>query len=325
MEPIVIENIRSINPDEPDDFLILSLSWEDRCLGVAQRTKFYNSKFILINVYDNKTKKKEENLKELHRLLKSKGTLKNISSKQSRPIDGIIQMLNFIKNNSSNANPRISFDISCFTRKHLLQLLNCLECNNLLRNTNFYYSQPTNYFIEHNSTNAEGINSISEIETFSGENLSSRDTKLILFLNFEGRRATALWQELQPHITIPILPYPSVKKEWDIIVQNQNKLLLSTLNIRWEDIKKVNPLNTDDTKNLLIELTRNQENYNFIIAPLGTKPQVLGIFKFWRLFQNEISIQYPSPIHYKDIPNTIFPTEKTWFIDKSSEWEVVDI
>jgi hypothetical protein len=329
MTPQKIDFIQSVNPDEPDDFLIVSSSWEERCLGFAQKTKFYKSKNILINVYDNRTEQKEKILIELTQLLTPRGTIKNFTSKQSRPIDGIRHMLNFIKNNSTKEVPRISFDISCFTRKHLLQLLNGLECNNLLGNVNFYYSQPTEYFDENNNTNAEGIKSICEVETFSGENLSSRDTALLLFLNFEGKRAISLWNEIQPHVTVPIVPSPSVKEEWDKRVMSQNKLLLSTLNLDLDAIERVSPLDTDSTKELLLRLTKatsgrskilKQKDYNYIIAPLGTKPQVLGIFKYWRLFPNNFSIVYPSPIQYKNTP-TSYPTEHVWLIDKSNNWE----
>lgn len=324
MNPQKIDLIQTVNQNESDDFLILSSSWEERCLGFAQKTKNYQSKYILMNVYDNKTDLKEKIFKELTQLLSTKGKIKNFTSKQSRPIDGIKHMLHFIKDNSSSGNPKISFDISCFTRKHFLQLLNGLDCNNLLGNVNFYYSQPFEYF----DTNAEGIKSICEIETFSGENLSSRDTALLLFLNFEGKRAISIWNEIQPHVTVPIIPFPAIKEEWYTKVLNQNKFLLSTLNLNLEAIEKADPLNVDSTKDLLIKLTKSnssrskilkQKDYNYIIAPLGTKPQILGIFKYWRLYPNNISIAYPSPIHYKNTPIS-FPTEQVWLIEKSINW-----
>jgi hypothetical protein len=330
MTPKEVKFILPVEQDKPDDFLILSSSWEERCLGVAERLKFYSSNKILINVYDNPTPKKEEIYKELKKMLIHKGEIQAVNSKQSNPLDGIKRMLYHIKTNFKNGIPKISFDISCFTRKHLLQLLNCLECNGLLGNTNFYYSQPTDYYSENNSSNAEGISSISVTETFSGENLSSRDTALIIFLNFEGRRALALWQELQPNVAMPIIPFPSIKAEWGDRVENQNRLLLSTLNLNWEDLEKSSPLDPDFTKELLLKLTSlkleenkilKHSNYNFIIAPLGTKPQVLGVFKYWRIFPDKVSIVYPSPIKYKDIPES-FPTEKTWLIDKSINWEI---
>lgn len=318
MTPQKLNNIGTVNPGEPDDFLILSSSWEERCLGFAQKTKNYYSKNILLNVYDSKNTKKEEHIKLLTELLESKGSVKNFTNRQSNPIDGIKHMLHFMKDAYKGAMPRISFDISCFTRKHLLQLLNCLDCNKMLNNTNFYYTQPIDYYDENNNSNAEGIDKINEIETYSGENFSSRDTALLLFLNFEGKRAISLWNELQPHRTVPIVPYPSMKKEWEKKVQNNNKLLLSTLNLSWDEIEKADAINPEDTKNLLIKLTQSNQ-YNYIIGPLGTKAQVLGIFKFWRLFPNAVSIVYPSPIKYKDVPY-IYAPEHVWLIDRSSDW-----
>ncbi len=332
MIPQEIDLVQSINKNEPDDFLILSSSWEDRCLGFAQRAKFYSSKHILLNIYDNKTEKKENILKELSSLLNKKGAIKNFSSKQSSPITGIRHMLHFIKENLPKNIPRISFDISCFTRKHLLLLLNCLDSNNLLGNAKFYYSQPIEYYDESNSSNAEGIKSISEIETFSGENLSSRDTALLLFLNFEGKRAISLWNQIQPHVTVPIMPFPELKMGWEKRVLDNNKLLLSTLNIDKEFIEKVSPIDVNSTKNMLLRLTDISRDknpilkntfYNYIIAPLGTKPQVLGIFRYWRLFPNNISIIYPTPITYKDNPDS-YPTEHLWLIDDSCDWENIN-
>jgi hypothetical protein len=327
MEAQLVDHVAPISPNKPDDFLILSSSWEERCLGFAQRAKHYQCDNILLNVYENKTDRKEENLIELRRLLKSKGNLQLITSKQSNPIEGIRRMLKLIKESNVDQ-PSISIDVSCFTRKHLLLLLNCLDTNELLGNSNFYYSQPTDYYINENSTNAEGIRSISEIETFSGENFSSRDTILILFLNFEGRRAIALWNELQPHKTIPVVPYPSIKDGWLEVLKDQNKLLLSTLNQSWDSIEKAHPLNTESAKSLLEKVINNRDSngiptceYNYIIAPMGTKAQVIGIYKFWRMYPDNVSIVYPSPIKYNEIPEDKFPTEKVWLIDKSIEWD----
>lgn len=328
MKPFIITNLEPIDKIKPDDFLILSSSYEDRCISLAQKTKYYNAKNIFINVYLNRHRKRDNNLKELHRVLEKKGKIQNINAETNNPLAGVNRMLYYIKSLSKSNDPTISLDISCFTRKHLLQLLNCLDTNNYLQRTKFYYSQPLNYPIEFQKPHAIGIDSISEIETLNGENLSSKDTLLILFLNFEGKRALALWQELQPHVTIPIIPYPSIKPEWDNSIQSQNKLLLSTLNYGTNTVEKISPIDPNETKEILLNITKGNysneiikhNNYNYIIGALGTKPQILGIYKFWRISPFTTSIVYPAPIKYIPNDNFVSETENIWCIDSSQNW-----
>ena len=44
--------------------------------------------------------------------------------------------------------------------------------------------------------------------------LPPRDTMLVLFLGYEGRRAQALWSHLDPNLTIVVIPDPPMKPEW---------------------------------------------------------------------------------------------------------------
>ena len=124
------------------------------------------------------------------------------------------------------------------------------------------------------------------------------------------------------------MPFPSIKTGWDQRVLENNKLLLSILNIDKNQIKKVAPYDADATADLMSliinQVNADGKNFNYIVAPLGTKPQVLGIYKYWRLNPNQFSLLYPTPIHYKDTPEG-YPTENLWLIDNSREWEEISL
>ena len=74
---------------------------------------------------------------------------------------------------------------------------------------------------------------------------------------------------------------------------------------------------------LVLEDRYSVENYRFQIAPLGTKAQTIGIYKFWRKFPRLSTIVYANPVRYREELAT-FPPSKTWLIETTTDWEPVE-
>lgn len=217
--------------------------------------------------------------------------------------------------------PRISIDISTFTRKHLLQLLQGLDLAGMLNTCQFFHTEPTDYHTYDDEPIAQGISSIKAIETFAGHNNPSCDSVLVLFLGYEGRRAQALWEYLEPNITFAVVPHPPYKTEWQHRTETQNRYLLSCLDK--ERVLTSHSLKPPDTERLLSNLIYSEQysatRYNYLIAPFGTKAQVLGVYRFWRRHLGLATVMYASPVRYKEEQAT-YPFGRTWLLDSSIWW-----
>jgi hypothetical protein len=159
------------------------------------------------------------------------------------------------------------------------------------------------------------------VPTFGGSNRPSKDTLLVLFLGFEGRRAQAVWERLEPNVTIAVVPEPTTRPEWKGRAEEQNRYLLSCLpkeNIIYSPA--TDPTATYETLRELIKTSRfSPHKYNYLVSPVGTKAQVLGIYHFWRRYPYLATIVYAEPGRYRQEQAT-FKERRVLLIDNSSRW-----
>ena len=307
--------------DSLDHVLILAASWEERCLGMTRRIGNYTCGTVALSVYDGKSELREEHLKELRRRLPLVGRLEEIPALHSNPLANVIKTIRLVRQTAQGKPPRLSIDISTFTRKHLLQLLLGLDTEGLLGSCRFFHTEPEDYDTRDNSSIAEGISNVKAIEAFAGSNTPSKDSVLIMFLGYEGTRALALWEHLEPNRTIAIIPDPPYKEAWRGRTEDQNRYLLSCLPKKHVfRSSAVELLETDALlKRLCSMRTFDAKKYKYQIAPFGTKPQTVGIYKFWRSNPGLATIMYASPTRYRS-ERASFPPGRTWYLGSSQSW-----
>src|SRR5215208_934704 len=228
-KPIELAEVGPSSAEGPDDALILAASWEERCLGVARKLRGDAARTIILNVYDGPSALRERHIGMLVDVLKSKGELHMVPAVHSYPIESVRQTVELVRSTAGNRTPRVTIDMSTFTKKHILQLLQGLDLAGMLEDCRFVYTEPEDYHTADDEPISQGISSVKAIETFAGYNTPSRDSLLILFLGYEGRRALALWEHLEPNITLAVIPDPPYKPEWFERTENQNHYLLSCL------------------------------------------------------------------------------------------------
>lgn len=319
----IAESINTESHREPDDLLITSASWEERCLGLARRLGDYKCRGAIMSVYDNPSEQREKHIPELtERLLHSSdGNLFRVSANHKKPLPNVRQIIDLVRKVSGNLKPRLTIDVSTFTRKHLLLLLHGLDYSGLLERSRFYHTEPVDYDTQDDEPISQGISSVKAIDTFIGHNHPSQDSLLILFLGYEGRRALALWEHLDPHITLPVIPDPPYKEDWRNRTEVQNCYLLSYLPA--SNVQRSHSLRPSETERLLSGLISNErfetEKYNYRIAPLGTKAQTLGVYRFCRQHPGVATVMYASPVKYRE-DRARYPVGRTWLIDDSSTW-----
>ena len=308
-----------------DDFLILAASWEQRCLGLPQKLTDYECGQVLMTIYDGHSKKREENIKKLRKILPKCGRLSELEAMHSSPIQNVRETIEFIRNARLKRTPRISLDASSFTRKHLLQLLQGLELAKLLGECHIYHTEPQDYHTQDNESMSEGVSSIKAIETFGGEIRPSRDSVLILFLGFEGRRALAFLENLEPNRTLAVIPDPPYRDEWKGRTEAQHRYLLSC--IPASALFRSHSLLPSSTEELLQKISNDPEfspaKYNFFVGPMGTKAQLVGLYRYWRRNRGVLTVVYASPVRYKE-ERADFPPGRTWLIDRTQEWPSIE-
>ena len=318
--PLKISSVSTVIPDLEDHALILAASWEERCLGVASRLQTYRCQEVLMTVYDGKSEKRQNNIDHLVQLLPTAGKLREIPAKHENPLENVRSVIEHVRKLSQNGVARLTIDISSFTRKHFLQLLLGLDLSGMLESCQYLYTEPKDYHTQVDDPISSGITSVRAIDAFAGRLHSSRDTVLILFLGYEGARARALWEHLEPHVTYAVIPDPPMQPSWKGRTEAQNRYILSCLPS--ENVLKSSALQPADTEELLESLATGTRNpigtYNYILAPMGTKPQTLGVYRFLRKNPNLATVMYASPSEYKQVS---YPPGPTWLLDRSDSWQ----
>lgn len=308
-----------VDGGEVDDVLVVAASWERRCLGLVERLGNYRARKVLLVIYDGTSALKEEHIKLLRERLPAIGPVAEIPTLHANPLESVRETVERIRKESPNRPPRIAIDVSTLTRKHLLQLLQGLDRARQLTRCRLFHTEPLDYDTRDDEPMAEGISEVKAIETFSGDNVPSRDSVLILFLGYEGRRSQALWEHLEPNILLAVIPDPPYRPEWSGRTENQNRYLLSC--ISKERVYRCDSLDPDSSLELLEALVSEYDHkkYRFQVAPVGTKAQTIGIYRFWRRNPALLTIMYASPTRYRQ-ERGVVPPGRSWCLADTSQW-----
>src|SRR3989304_3683678 len=282
-EPLECQTITTIAQGEPDDVFICCGSPEERCKGVTQKlAPDYHSRIVLLLRYTNHdSEKREKNIQEMKERLETVGKIREIIIDEEKPIPVVREIIREIEKYTENhQKPKISIDISTMIKWHLLILLRALDFvkkNGILR---FLYTEPQDYITDLFQPLSFGIHSIFPIPTYSGNFDFSKNSLLVLILGYEGDRALALYEEMDPTECLLLVGKPAYHKEWEGRTEKMNKEIINTVGaskIRY--IHSRNPLAVSQQLRELLSSPTNLQ-YNQIISPLGTKPQTLGLYLY---------------------------------------------
>jgi hypothetical protein len=303
-KPIKCNKITTITQNKPDDILICCASPEERCKGVVQRlAPDYRSRIVLFLRYTNhKSKKRERNIQEMKDRLKSVGEIHEIAIDEDKPIPILREIIDDImKQNKNNEKPRITMDISTMIKWHLLILLKGLDLTKKGGTLRFLYTEPKDYITDLFQPLSFGIHSIFPIPTYSGNFDFSKNSLLVLILGYEGNRAMALYEEMDPTDCLLLIAKPSYHKEWEGRTEKMNKEIINTvgaLKIRY--IHSRNPVKVSEQLHKLLSSPVYQQ-YNHIISPLGTKPQTLGLHLYLSANPPNTVLIYGSPARHNEL------------------------
>jgi len=303
---VQLKTIKNSAQNPIDDFYICCSSFEERCLGGTNITHDeYKTRYSILFNYttleENKDKIKHKN--KLMKILQNIGILKTYSIDPDKPIYILSEVVNFINNNIKNLNNvNIKIDITAFMKWHLLILLKLLDQNNLINNIEFIYTEPLQYAPNLYQPLSFGIKEIFPVPLYYGDYDYSKENLLVIFLGYEGNRALALFESLDPDDCILLIADPPYWSKWKNKTEEMNEDIINLLGR--ENVHYIHSRKPSDVCESLIDLLRQNESYknNTIIAPLGTKPQTLGLFFYLKKIDPENTMLiYASPLRYNEL------------------------
>ena len=165
--------------------LLTCSSHEGRCRGLVDKMGNWTPVAAVLFHYDDDNPKREENHKAMEAQLRSVSaspatlqfTESNAVQSLRRNMDGLRSIL------TTHASSQIVFDISVFTKRHLLMVLRWLDDEGYWDRLSVVYSEPEDYDVSQYIPLSFGLSSFQQIPGFSACPDLSRPVHLVLFLD----------------------------------------------------------------------------------------------------------------------------------------------
>lgn len=282
----------------PDGALLVTCSsHEDRCKGLPTRAEKWSPGEVVLFHYDDNNPERDENHRWLEVVFRKKGTpvmvLPFTEADAVESLRGNMEKLRGAVDRS--AGQGVVIDMSVFTKRHLLMVLRWLDDLGLWDDLHVVYSEPGDYLVSDHVPLSFGLASLQQVPGFSACPDLSRPVHLMLFLGYEGDRALAVHEQIQPMRTTLIVPDPPYRANWSGRTERLNRDLLTLVGER--EVRKADGLDPDKASDTLAKVfgRSGRGEVARIVCPLGTKPQTLGIYDYVRQADDPPAIVYAGP------------------------------
>lgn len=281
--------------------LITCSSHENRCRGLLFKFNRWKPVEAVLFHYDDDNPKREQNhlgmKADLHALSVDPIVLQFTEANAVKSLHDNMQQLHDLLIRTGDVS--IVLDISVFTKRHLLMMLRWLDDEGFWNRLTIVYSEPEDYDVSQYIPLSFGLASLQQIPGFSACPDFSRPVHLVLFLGYEGDRALAVYEHVQPMLTTLIIPHPPYKPSWIGRTEKFNADLLTLVGERLT--QKVDSIDPEVTKialkNIFGESQKRGEHAK-IVCPLGTKPQTVGIYNYIRNCADPPAVIYAGPLRH---------------------------
>lgn len=299
-----IINAASLNDIKSSDFLILSGSPEERCLGsISKIKKNFKSDNVFILKYSHSSTKREKNLEKMRAMIHKHqvGPITEFEIDEETPLpiisDVVENLINAIK---SNPDAQIIFDITTLIKWHLLMFLRALDVNGLIDNCMFIYTEPKDYLTDLFQPLSFGLRELFPVPLFSGNYEFSNDCLLAILLGYEGDRAMALLDNIDPSECVLFIPKPAYYPEWEGRTEEMNKEIINIVGT--DSIYYIDSRNPSTVAGQIDNVIAGKYGgYNCLLSPMGTKPQTVGLYLYWASHRKNNSIIYSAPLRHNDL------------------------
>ena len=296
-DPVRLEGLKQYDDRCPDSTLLLFASPEVRCLGVPRLLEHYRVDQICIGrIIDEPNDTRAENIRKMERLCDGVAPIVPCSFKHSDRLFGLDELAR-IASRGTGKQRVVAIDISTVPRNSLLLALRTLDRLPTTIVPRILYTEPGDYRRELDQPLSYGLRGVTVVPTFVAPYVASQELVLIIFLGYERDRTLGIWQGIEPHRTIAVVARPAYHPEWEGLTEKLNAPLLAAIDRR--NIRYVDPRSPPATAAFLekeIAAGSWPAETNFYIAPMGTKPQTVGLYSFLRKHPDAATVVYGSPI-----------------------------
>ena len=233
--------------------------------------------------------------------LQNHGPLSILHASKENPSRSIAELLTQIRSIASRSEARITLDISTFTKRHLLLLLHGLDDAGLWDSLRILYTEPRDYIVDMHVPMSMGIKEVAPIPTFTNLMPSDKPVLLVVMLGYEGDRAMALFQAIEPNETVLVVPRPAYRPEWEGRTEELNSHLVSLLGddaLAYADSRDPGQVKT--ALGGVLGTRYATRDWTCLVSPLGTKPQTVGLYSFWRENPDSCAVVYAQPLKHNE-------------------------
>jgi hypothetical protein len=282
-------------------FLLTCSSHEERCRGLLAQLGAWRPIETVIFHYDDENPRREENHKFMEETLRTLGV--NTSGLKFTEANAVKSLLDNMARLhellASRKDASIVLDISVFTKRHLLMMLRWLDDESYWDRLTVVYSEPEDYDVSQYIPLSFGLASLQQIPGFSACPDLSRPVHLVLFLGYEGDRALAVYEHVQPMQTTLLIPFPPFKPSWIGRTEKFNSDLLAVVGAELTvNVDSIDPDATYAALEGILGDRMKRGQHAKIVCPLGTKPQTLGIYSYVRNCIDPPAVLYASPLRH---------------------------
>ena len=311
----------SVDHISSDSVLIACSSHEERCTGALRHIADWRPRCVVLFHYTDDNPQREHRHAQLVASIEAahlpSRELRYIKSHPAASLRNAIPILRDTFEHYPSAS--VVLDISVMTRQHFLMLCQWVMDAGYWDRLVVVYSEPSRYDVSTYMPLSFGLRSLGQIPGLAPCADLSRPIHMVLFLGYEGDRAMAMYDQIQPSRTTLIVPDPPYQQAWAGLTERFNAELIALVGS--DCVRHVEPLDPDIVVRRLHDIVGRSDSrseWATILVPLGTKPQALGTFLYSRSWSDQAAIIYASPLRY----NHRFYSQgvgNTWIIKDASQ------
>lgn len=285
----------------PDNALLLLCSnHEQRCLGIVTNRDGWCPRRTVLFKYEDATPLGEKHHALMVQALGNGSDVKEIPFEESNVIHNFDSHKNDLQQIfvDHGDNP-VVVDVSVLTKRHLLLLLCWLDDHGCWDRLWIVYSEPEEYEIEGQLPLSFGVSSVTQLPGFTASPNPSRPLHAAMFLGYEGDRAFATYEILEPQKTTVIIPDPPFKEAWRGRTEQQNQNLLASID--QYSLECADSIDPESSVAVLYKVFGDptlRSDFARTLCPLGTKPQTLGAYMYLRQCVDTPSVIYSGALRH---------------------------
>lgn len=284
-----------------DSVLIACSSHEERCACALRHIADWRPRCVILFHYTDDNPQRERRHTQLLADIKATDLPSHdLRYTKSHPAASLREAIPILRDKFEQfPSASIVLDISVMTRQHFLMLCQWIIDAEYWDRLVIVYSEPSQYDVSTYMPLSSGLRSVEQIPGLAPCADLSRPIHLVLFLGYEGDRAMAMYDHIQPSRTTLIIPDPPYQQSWAGLTERFNADLIALVGSNC--VQHVEPIDPNIVAQRLEDIVGgldSRSGWATIFVPLGTKPQALGAFLYSRAWSDQAAIIYASPLRY---------------------------